>query len=50
MPPACSASNASTGVPRAGEMIRPATPCSRISLMTSAWRTGSSAVLAMNGT
>ncbi len=49
-PAATRPSNASSGVPRAAEMMSPATPCSRISLMTSAWRTGLSAVLAMKGT
>ena len=37
-------------VPRAGETMRPATPCSIIDFSTSSWRTGFSAVLAMKGT
>ena len=37
-------------VPRAGDTIRPATPCSISDFSTSSWRTGFSAVLAMKGT
>ena len=41
---------ASGAVPRAGETMRPATPCSISDFSTSSCRTGLSAVLAMNGT
>ena len=37
-------------VPRAAEMISPATPCSRMLFSTSAWRMTLSAVLAISGT